>query len=260
MQNFPATREFASTPSSTSRPRHSAAYEGCDTRRQFAKRSRSGDNAGQVGLTEKVLRWQRRRSIICPALVLNADFRPLSYYPLSLWCWQDAVKAVFLDRVNIVDQYDRCVRSPSFEMRLPSVIALKEYIQAGAPPGLHPVQRVPARPLHLPVLRRPIRAGSDLRPRRSALARRQDRWDNVVTACGSLQPDEGRPAAATRRDVPGAEARSSRRARCCRKTAAPSRPTICTKAGATISTGIPNSTRRRSRGVRPGSALRRKRA
>ena len=27
----------------------------------------------------------------CPALVLNADFRPLSYYPLSLWCWQDAV-------------------------------------------------------------------------------------------------------------------------------------------------------------------------
>ena len=25
-----------------------------------------------------------------PALVLNADYRPLSYYPLSLWCWQDA--------------------------------------------------------------------------------------------------------------------------------------------------------------------------
>ncbi|MEC8585734.1 MAG: HNH endonuclease, partial [Pseudomonadota bacterium] len=29
-----------------------------------------------------------------PALVLNADFRPLSYFPLSLWPWQDAVKAV----------------------------------------------------------------------------------------------------------------------------------------------------------------------
>ncbi|MEE8445950.1 MAG: HNH endonuclease, partial [Alphaproteobacteria bacterium] len=26
----------------------------------------------------------------CPALVLNADFRPLSYFPLSLWPWQDA--------------------------------------------------------------------------------------------------------------------------------------------------------------------------
>ena len=43
----------------------------------------------------------------CPALVLNADFRPLSYYPLSLWWWQDAVKSVFLDRVSIVSNYER---------------------------------------------------------------------------------------------------------------------------------------------------------
>ena len=64
----------------------------------------------------------------CPALVLNADFRPLSYYPLSLWCWQDAVKSVFLDRVSIVSNYERKVRSPSFEMKLPSVIALKTFI------------------------------------------------------------------------------------------------------------------------------------
>ena len=55
----------------------------------------------------------------------NADFRPLSYYPLSLWGWQDAIKAVFLDRVNIVSEYDKSVRSPSFEMRLPSVVSLK---------------------------------------------------------------------------------------------------------------------------------------
>ena len=33
----------------------------------------------------------------CPALVLNADYRPLSYYPLSLWSWQDKVTTVFLD-------------------------------------------------------------------------------------------------------------------------------------------------------------------
>ena len=26
-----------------------------------------------------------------PALVLNADFRPISYFPLSLLSWQDAV-------------------------------------------------------------------------------------------------------------------------------------------------------------------------
>ena len=65
----------------------------------------------------------------CPALVLNADFRPLSYYPLSLWCWQDAVKSVFLERVSIVSNYSRKIRSPSFEMSLPSVIALKNFIK-----------------------------------------------------------------------------------------------------------------------------------
>ncbi len=61
----------------------------------------------------------------CPALVLNADYRPLSYFPLSLWSWQDVVKAVFLDRVAILSEYDRAVRSPSWDINLPSVIALK---------------------------------------------------------------------------------------------------------------------------------------
>ena len=70
----------------------------------------------------------------CPALVLNADFRPLSYYPLSLWCWQDAIKSVFLNRVVIVSNYERKIRSPSIEMKLPSVIALKSFIQ----PTKHP--------------------------------------------------------------------------------------------------------------------------
>ena len=63
-----------------------------------------------------------------PALVLNADYRPLSYYPLSLWSWQDSIKAVFLDRVNIVAEYETEVASPSFSMRLPSVVSLKHYI------------------------------------------------------------------------------------------------------------------------------------
>ena len=63
-----------------------------------------------------------------PALVLNADFRPLSYYPLSLWSWQDAIKAVFLERVNIIKNYEKEVHSPSLTLKLPSVIALKDYI------------------------------------------------------------------------------------------------------------------------------------
>ena len=65
----------------------------------------------------------------CPALVLNADYRPLSYFPLSLWSWQDAIKAVFLDRVNIVEEYDRVVHAARFEMKLPSVVSLKTYVK-----------------------------------------------------------------------------------------------------------------------------------
>ena len=64
-----------------------------------------------------------------PALVLNADYRPLSYFPLSLWPWQEAVKAAFLDRVTIVAEYEEVARSPSLEIKLPSVVVLREYVK-----------------------------------------------------------------------------------------------------------------------------------
>ncbi len=63
-----------------------------------------------------------------PCLVLNADYQPLSYFPLSLWGWQDAIKAVFLDRVNIVAEYNLKVNASNFSINLPSVISLKKYI------------------------------------------------------------------------------------------------------------------------------------
>lgn len=70
-----------------------------------------------------------------PCLVLNADFRPLSYYPLSLWPWQEVIKAVFLDRVDVVSTYDQVIHSPSFEMKLPSVVSLKHYVAQDRPPA-----------------------------------------------------------------------------------------------------------------------------
>ena len=124
-----------------------------------------------------------------PALVLNADFRPLSYYPLSLWSWQEAVKAVFLDRVNIVSEYDRRVHSPNFEMRLPSVVSLKTYVK----PALYPAF---------------TRFNVFLRDRFTCqyCGCREDltfdhviprsrggltRWDNVVTACAPFNLAKG---------------------------------------------------------------------
>ena len=125
----------------------------------------------------------------CPALVLNADFRPLSYYPLSLWSWQDTVKAVFLDRVNIVSEYEREVKSPSFAMRLPSVVALKSYVRPA---------RYPAFTRFNVFLRDKFSCqycgdGSDLTfdhvvPRSKG---GMTRWDNVVTACAPCNLRKG---------------------------------------------------------------------
>ena len=65
-----------------------------------------------------------------PALVLNADYQPLAYLPLSLWSWQDAVKAVFSGKVTVVDVYpDVTIRAASLEIPLPSVIALNDYVK-----------------------------------------------------------------------------------------------------------------------------------
>ncbi|WP_456386256.1 HNH endonuclease [Profundibacter sp.] len=72
----------------------------------------------------------REPSGLCrnPALVLNADYRPLSYYPLSLWTWQEAIKAAYLERVDILAEYDQVVHSPTTEIRIPSVVVLRDYV------------------------------------------------------------------------------------------------------------------------------------
>lgn len=64
-----------------------------------------------------------------PALVLNADFQPLSYFPLSLMPWGRAVKAVVEATHCVVKEYDTVVRSPSIQIRLPSVLALSNTIR-----------------------------------------------------------------------------------------------------------------------------------
>jgi len=125
----------------------------------------------------------------CPALVLNADYRPLSYYPLSLWSWQDAIKAVFLERVNILEEYDRVVRSPSFEMKLPSVVSLKTYIKPA---------RNPAFTRFNLFLRDRFEcqycgAGDDLTFDHVIPRSRGGRttWENVVTACAPCNLQKG---------------------------------------------------------------------
>ncbi|MCB9988792.1 MAG: HNH endonuclease [Rhodospirillales bacterium] len=129
----------------------------------------------------------------CPALILNADYRPLSYFPLSTWSWQDAIKAIFRGSVVVVSEYEQVVRSPSHEMRLPSVLALKEYIPNG--------KRAPAFTRFNVFLRDSFRCqycGDKFKAQQLTFDHVVPRskggrtsWDNIVTACQTCNLTKG---------------------------------------------------------------------
>lgn len=61
-------------------------------------------------------------------LVLNADYTPLSYIPISSIGWKDAIKMCWVDSVTVVEYYkDWIVRSPSTELYVPSVVVSRKY-------------------------------------------------------------------------------------------------------------------------------------
>lgn len=62
-----------------------------------------------------------------PALLLNADFSPISIFPLKTLTWQEAIRGLFLEKLVRVAEYDVEVNSPNKAVRLPSVVALTQY-------------------------------------------------------------------------------------------------------------------------------------
>jgi 5-methylcytosine-specific restriction endonuclease McrA len=64
------------------------------------------------------------------ALVLNADYTPLSILPISSISWKDAIKITFLGHANPIEFYDNWeVHSPSTTMKVPSVLISSTYIK-----------------------------------------------------------------------------------------------------------------------------------
>lgn len=68
-------------------------------------------------------------------LLLNADYKPLGF-PLSALNGPDTVSAVMGERVRVVIQSDTYAHSPTREFRLPSVVALVNYVPAAGLFGL----------------------------------------------------------------------------------------------------------------------------
>lgn len=67
-------------------------------------------------------------------LVLNADYRPLGVWPPSIITPQEAIRAVFRDRVTVVESWDDVFRSSSVTIQVPKVVALRKYAPVSAEP------------------------------------------------------------------------------------------------------------------------------
>ena len=125
-----------------------------------------------------------------PALVLNADFRPQSLFPLSTKDAWEAIKNVYEDVVTVVAEYDQIVRSPTTVMRIPSVVALRKFV----PPTLH---RLPFTNENV-FLRDRYRCQycGDLRPLTidhvlPTSRGGRDCWENVVACCDPCNARKG---------------------------------------------------------------------
>jgi 5-methylcytosine-specific restriction endonuclease McrA len=60
-------------------------------------------------------------------LLLNADMQPVSLLPLSVVDWQEAIRYLVLNKVEVLEWHDRVVRSANWETQVPAVIMLREY-------------------------------------------------------------------------------------------------------------------------------------
>lgn len=62
-------------------------------------------------------------------LLLNQDGRPLRMLPPSTLNWQDAIKAMWLDKVVVIKNHDDwVVHSQKLVLPVPSIVMTKEYI------------------------------------------------------------------------------------------------------------------------------------
>lgn len=60
--------------------------------------------------------------------MLNADGAPVSWLPLSVISWEEAIKYMVLDKATVLDFYDDwIVHSANWQTAVPSVMILKDY-------------------------------------------------------------------------------------------------------------------------------------
>lgn len=139
-----------------------------------------------------------------PALVLNADFSPISTFPLSLWDFARTMRNVLKDRVIVLETYDAVLRSPSITYEPPSVVALRDFVRTP--------DRVPFTRMNL-FLRDDFTCqycGTKLPPKDLTFDHVVPRsrgggtnWENIVAACVPCNTRKGSRTDMRPRTMPG---------------------------------------------------------
>ncbi len=65
-------------------------------------------------------------SVMDRTLLLN-----VTYEPLRIISWKRAIVMLTLGKVEVVEEYDRDVRSITFSLKMPSVVRLLHYVKSG---------------------------------------------------------------------------------------------------------------------------------
>jgi 5-methylcytosine-specific restriction endonuclease McrA len=61
-------------------------------------------------------------------LILNANYQPLSWLPLSVIPWQQAVKLHYMEKIKVLEWYDDWeVHSPSTTLKVPALAITRDY-------------------------------------------------------------------------------------------------------------------------------------
>ncbi len=121
-------------------------------------------------------------------LLLNA-----SYEPLKIISWERAITLFFLGKVEVVEQYERDVRSVSLIIKVPAVVRLLKYVKLGK-------RRPPLNKINL--LSRDnfccqycsLSLDRDEATVDHVIPKSQggiSEWNNVVIACGSCNRKKG---------------------------------------------------------------------
>lgn len=60
-------------------------------------------------------------------LILNADYRPLSYYPLSTNSMKKVIKSLLKGKIRTIEEYDETINIGGTTIHLPKTAVLKKY-------------------------------------------------------------------------------------------------------------------------------------